>query len=109
MPKTDCGVRVRIPPITSVENALRVYYQHPEITNEHIRIIFGKRSRSTFDKLKQLVKTLQAQEGVRSFQYSAVNTRVAYKAWGLDIGVLENSHVKLQKLGLVQEEVEKCT
>ena len=104
MAKSESGVRVRIPPITSVEDALRIYYQHPEITNEHIQVLFGKHAPSTLDKLKQLVKLKQLDEGVKTFQYATVNTRIAFEVWGLDIADLEARQHKLRKLGLLQKE-----
>ena len=52
-----CKLRkMSIPQYTSIENALSVYYRHPEIGNNEMAILFGKRSPTTISRLKKIAK-----------------------------------------------------
>jgi len=43
-----------IPSITSIENALKIYYENAEIGNKEIKELFGVRSSTTISRLKKL-------------------------------------------------------
>lgn len=96
-------VRVRIPPITNVETAVRIFWEYPEIGNKEMRELFGERSPNTFSSMKKL-----AREYMRGTTYSCISatripTPAAYEAWGLDISKLEEHLVKLKKLGFIKQ------
>ncbi|MCL2213200.1 MAG: hypothetical protein FWB93_05170 [Oscillospiraceae bacterium] len=75
-----------------------MYYEHPEIGNSEIEKLFGKRSSNTMSKLKKLVKDEMNSRGVASYNANAVNTKIAYEVWGLDITDLAERYRKLEEL-----------
>jgi len=87
-----------IPPITSIEAALSVYYTHAEIGNKEITALFGKLSPTTVVRLKRIVKDEMCERGVMSFGSHTVNTEVAYMVWGIDVEALERRLQKLREL-----------
>ena len=89
-----------IPTITSIETALKVYYESSEIGNKEIITLFGNRSTATISKLKKLVKAEMIKQDVLSFSAYKVNTAIAFKAWGIDIVDLENRRKKIKELSL---------
>ena len=89
-----------IPTITSIENALKIYYENAEIGNKEIKILFGNRSTATISKLKRLAKGEMIKNDVPTFGVNKVNTAIAYKAWGIDIVDLEERRKKLKELSL---------
>ena len=91
---------MKIKPITDIETALRIYYRYPEIDNSRIRELFGKISSGTQAKYKRAVMAEQAARNVKTMQMNAVNTKVAYEVWGIDVDDLEKRLEKLQKLNL---------
>lgn len=88
------------PPITAIDTALAIYYNHPEICNKHITALFGNHSTATINRLKQRVKFEMIARGVRSYNAYSVNTKIAFEVWGIDVDDLEKRRAKLQKLGL---------
>lgn len=46
---------VRIPSVSSIENAVRLYYEKVELNNSDIKELFGEHSSTTIAKLKNLV------------------------------------------------------
>ena len=50
MPSTSANVRV--PQITSLETAIRLYYERIELSNSDIRELFGKLAPATIKSLK---------------------------------------------------------
>ena len=90
--------RTATPQITSIENALKVYYNHSEIGNKEITALFGKRSSATISRLKRMVKDEMHEQGVFSYRANTVNTAVAFTVWGLDIADLEQRMKKLKEL-----------
>lgn len=91
---------MNIPQVTSIDNALHIYYRHPEIGTKEITELFTKHSKSSINRLKKLAYQQMLEDDVCSHGMYKVNTKSAYKAWGLDIEDLENRRGKLIALGL---------
>lgn len=92
-------VRVRIPQITSIETALRIYYSRIELSSTDMRDLFGKISDTAVWKLKKKARELMAERSTPMWNARYVNTEVAYEAWGIDVLDLERRHEKLKQLG----------
>jgi hypothetical protein len=93
---------LNIPPITSIDNALRVYYNHSEIGNKEITVLFGSRSSATISRLKRAVKDEMNTKGIYSYGANKVNTAIAYKVWGIEISDLEKRMKKIKDLNIIQ-------
>ena len=91
---------MNIPQITSIDNALRIYYHYAEIGNKEIADLFGKRSSATILRLKKMAKTQMSEKGVLSYGANKVNTEVAFEVWGIDIKDLEKRKKKIRELDL---------
>jgi len=89
-----------IPSITSIENALKIYYENAEIGNKEIKYLFGNRSSVTITRLKKIVKTEMIKRNVPTFNAYKINTVIAYEVWGIDVGDLENRTRKIKELDL---------
>ena len=83
----------------NIETAVRLYYEKPEITNADIKELFGTGETQTI-KIKRAVKEEMAKQGVKSWLPHSINTRIAYKAWGIDIDDYEKRLKKLRALAL---------
>ena len=90
-----------VPPIQSIENALRIYYSHSEIGNAEIKSLFGKNSSNTIARLKRYARDEMMQRNVPSFGINKVNTAVAFDVWGIDVEDLEKRMEKMKALGLI--------
>lgn len=97
MPATN--VQVRIPQITSLETAIRLYYERIELSNSDIRQLFGRISSATVVKLKKKAVELMLQNSTPVWNAVNVNTEMAYEAWGLDIKDLERRFEKIKAMG----------
>lgn len=86
--------------ITSVSQAVYIYYACPELENSDIRALFGNLSSATVTRLKKRAQELQREQGVNTLGRYTVNTKCAYNAWGLDIADLESRLKKLKALGM---------
>ncbi len=102
-------VRVRIPQLTSFENAIRIYNSKMSIGNKEIDELFapahGKKiSSSTKTKLKELVSIYVIENNLNRCGAGggAVATKTAFLAWGIDIAELEKGYSKLKKLGIAE-------
>jgi len=93
-------MRLNIPPITSIDNALTIYYSHSEIGNKEISALFGKISSATLAKLKRAVKAEMNNRDINSYGMYKVNTNIAYDVWGLNVADLEKRRKKLKDLNL---------
>ena len=93
-------LRINIPSITSIETALKIYYEYSELGNKEITTLFGQRSSATVSKLKQIVKDEMCKKGIYSYGANKVNTEVAYAVWGINISDLEKRMKKLKELNL---------
>ena len=89
---------VRIPQISSIETALKLYYQKTELNNSEIRELFGEISNATIWRLKRLAKEKMVERDIPSWNAQCVNTTAAYVAWGLDIEDLEHRYKKLKEI-----------
>ncbi len=91
---------MRIKRITSLDTAIRLYYENDELDNRDIIELFEPMAESTISKMKNAVLEEMAKRGTVRHRRHTVNTEVAYEVWGLDIASLERRWAKLQKLGL---------
>lgn len=87
--------------LVSLDTALRIYYENPEIGNAEISELWGTSSSSTIKRLKSKANNLMTERNMKAFGLYKVNTAIAFEAWGLDIADLEKRRAKLKKLGLV--------
>lgn len=91
---------VRIPEISSLETAIRIYWEKIELNNKDIGELFGKVGKSKIKQLKDAAREKMSENNTPSFSAARVNTKVAYAAWGLDIEDLERRYNKLKKLAI---------
>lgn len=91
---------MNIPQISNIDTAISIYYHYPELSTKEISRLFNKNSKSTINRLKKVAKQQMIKENVCSYGMYKVNTKCAYKSWGIDIEDLEKRRNKLQKLGL---------
>jgi hypothetical protein len=91
---------MNIPTITSIDNALKVYYSHSEIGNKEIAALFGRHSSATVARLKKLAKMEMNRRDMYSYGANKVNTVVAFEVWGIDVPDLEKRMKKLKELKL---------
>lgn len=97
---------VRIPQISSLETAIRIYYERTQLTNSDIRQLFGAKGSATIAKLKDAAREVMRQENAPIWNATTVDTESAYKAWGLDIANLERRYKRLAALNLRKEQQE---
>ncbi|MCL2663646.1 MAG: hypothetical protein FWE83_10040 [Oscillospiraceae bacterium] len=91
---------MNIPQITSIDNALKIYYTHSEIGNKEIALLFGRHSSATAAKLKKVVKNEMIKRNEISYGLYKVKTGTAFDVWGIDVSDLEKRRKKLQALKL---------
>ena len=91
---------MNIPQITSIENALKVYYNNSEIGNVEIIELFGRHSTATISRLKKMVKNEMVKKNVLAYNMYKVNTVIAFIVWGIDIEDLEKRIKKIKELKL---------
>jgi len=91
---------MNIPQITSINEALKIYYNHSEIGNKEISLLFGRLSSATVSRLKKEVKEEMIKQNIFSYGMYKVNTEVAFKLWGIDVNDLERRRKKLKMLEL---------
>lgn len=94
---TTTTINVRIPQVTSIEMAIRLYYERTELSNAEIKALFGA-GNNTVCKLKRKARELMIERDTPVWNAQRVNTEVAYEAWGLDIKDLEHRLKKLNAL-----------
>lgn len=93
-------MRSRNMTVKSLDTAIRIYYQCPEIGNSELRELFGNFSPSTFTNIRKEVKRAMDKKGVKSYVRGTVNTEIAYEVWGWDISDLERRRARLKKLNI---------
>lgn len=91
-------VRVRIPQVLDVSEALVLYYEKTELSTKDIVNLFGKISESRVYKLKKIARDKMRELNKEVFNSSCVNTSAAYIAWGIDIEDLEKRFSRLSKI-----------
>lgn len=92
---------MRVPKISNVETAVRIYYNNYELGRSEIMELFGCGSTKAAE-LKRAAAAYMNDNGFMLRVNSAVCTDLAYKAWGLDIGTLEAMYRKQKNLGLIK-------
>jgi hypothetical protein len=91
---------MNIPRITSIDEALKIYYSNAEIGNKEIASLFGSLSSATITRLKKSVKVEMERRKILSYGMYKVNTGVAFDIWGIDVVDLEKRRKKLRELDL---------
>jgi len=91
---------MNIPPITSIEDALKIYYLNSELGNKEITALFGQRSSATVSRLKRVAKDEMSTRNILSYGANKVNTAVAFDVWGIDVKDLESRMRKIKELNL---------
>ncbi len=84
--------------VQNLETALRIYYSTPELTSEDIRQLFGNVSAGTITNLKRPVFEKMREGKYFCCTRHAVNTKLAYEVWGLDVADMEARYKKYKKL-----------
>lgn len=92
------ATRVRIPQVTSIETAVKLYYSRLALSNKDIEVLFGKLGKARVARLKKLAREQMRADEEKAWNAVNVNTGSAYKAWGLDIADLERRNEKLKQL-----------
>lgn len=83
----------------NVETAVRIYAEYSELGTEQIRELFGNNiCDASILKLKQRAIEQMKKDGTATFGKYSVDTDSAYKAWNLDIKVLEARYKRLVRL-----------
>ncbi len=82
-----------------IKKAVQIYYAKPEIFTDDIVELFSV-GKSTAQKMKNHVRDVMAEKGVKVWLPHSVNTEVAFEVWGLNITDLETRLKKLQRLGM---------
>lgn len=95
------AVNVRIPTISSLQTAIKLYYERLELINKDITELFGDLSSATISRLKKKAREQMAIDGVQSWTGYGVSTTSAFRAWNLDIVDLEKRYAKLRELNLL--------
>ena len=98
---------MNIPRITSIENALQIYYSNSEIGNKEIASLFGSLSSATISRLKKIAKDEMEKREILSYGMYKVNTVVAFSVWGIDAADLEKRMKKLKELDLLSAKNKK--
>lgn len=80
--------RIRIPRISSVEDAVRLYYERPMLKNSDIMELFGC-GLSKARQLRAYVEDRAREERLYINGYASVDVGYAYKVWGLNIDDLK--------------------
>ena len=70
---------MNIPQITSINEALKIYYGYQEIGNKEISSLFGRLSSATMSRLKKNVKDEMIRRNIFSYGMYKINTEVAFK------------------------------
>lgn len=86
--------------IKDISVALKIYFENFEIGNAEIEQIFGSMSSATMSKLKKMAREKMVEEEMLQYSAHSVNTKIAYKVWGIDIEDLKKRRKELMKLGL---------
>lgn len=79
---------VNVPQIADPREAVRLYYTTMELSTQNIQAIFGC-SRSLAQKLKKRGREEMHISGTQGFNSRMVNTKCAYRSWGVDVPQLD--------------------
>ena len=67
-----------------IDTALRIYYQRPELSNSDLTELFPGVGESTIARWKKKIHAMEIEEDVRLSQARVINTKIAYKFFGID-------------------------
>lgn len=93
-------MKVRIPQLVDIREAIRIYYTKRELRNADIKTLFGEIGTARLSKLKDLARDAMREQDVPTLDDMAVNTDCAFQAWGISITELEKNYAKLKRLGI---------
>ena len=82
-----------------IKKAVQIYYTKPEIGTNEIKELFSVKGTKAL-QMKNEVRKVMAEKGVKVWLPHSVNTEVAFEVWGLNITDLEARLKKLQRLGM---------
>ena len=94
-------MRPRIPAISDVETAIKIYYGSIELGNKEIKALFSPVGEQKVILLKRYAKAYADERDTPVWNASKVNTEMAFEAWGLNIVDLERRYNKLKKMGVI--------
>lgn len=94
---------MKVKAIKDIDTALRIYYSYTELTNKHIKELFGGIADTTVARYKKSVLDAQAANNIKTSQHHTIDTETAFEVWGIDVEKLERRRAKLRKLGLEKE------
>lgn len=94
---------INVPQTRDLETALTLFYSRTELSTADILEIFGC-SVSTAGKLKRRAKEEMELTETQAWNPHFVNTRCAFRSWGLDVPEMEGKLKKIQKLRLNEQE-----
>lgn len=90
---------VRIPPLSSIETALKLYYTKTSLNNSDVQTLFSpKPSSATVSRLKALARDRMVEKNIPAWHGADVETTAAYEAWHIDVSDLERKLKKLNEL-----------
>ncbi len=89
-------------PTLNLKNAIRLYYNNIELSNKDIKEMFAE-TLGTYriQALKRVAREKSIENSTLIWDARKVNTKDAFKAWGLDIEDLERRLTKLTKHNLI--------
>lgn len=82
-----------------IKTAVKIYYTKPEIGTKEIMELFSVKGTKAL-QMKNEVRKVKAEKGVKVWLPHSVNTEVAFEVCGLNIINLEARLKKLQRLGM---------
>lgn len=95
---------VRIPQLSSIETALKIYYTKSSLSNSDVKTLFNdKLSSATIARLKALARDRMAEKTTPCWSGTNVETVAAYEAWHIDVSDLEKKLKKLNELKILTE------
>lgn len=95
---------VRIPPLSSIETALKLYYTKTSLNNSDVQTLFSpKPSSATVSRLKALARDKMVEKNIPSWNGANVETASAYEAWHIDVSDLERKLKKINELKIITE------
>ena len=84
----------------NIKAAIQIYRSRVEISSTEIASIFGCAERGTkVNRLKKDALNQMRTEGRSPYGYGLINTKCAFRAWGLNIEELEKDYLRYKKLG----------
>lgn len=87
-------------PISSIETALAIYYNHPMLGSKEIKELFGIKANDVVRRLKNEVDRVAIERELLPMGGGYVETDLAFEVWGIDVANLEKRLAKKRKLGL---------